>query len=237
VNAVQVDDLVRVSEDLGYRASDLLQANYTLWLEGPADRLYWRRWLELVDPSLQEGVHYTTMTYGGSLLANLSLKGGFLLIDERPVSLTREDKRKSDLIDLLKLGRNCTIIADSDKRKASDELRPLLQALRDEAENSTAEVVVIEEVRTVENLLPPKVLESAVRSVHRAAGDFVAPITRFDDPFENFKGGTPDKVKVAKAAIPLLSSIEQIEIKLHYDALNSVAKRIRDANGVITASA
>ncbi|MDQ1742215.1 MAG: hypothetical protein QOE23_554, partial [Pseudonocardiales bacterium] len=101
-NVIKVDDLVRVSEDLGYRASDLLQANYVIWVEGPADRLYWRRWLELVDPTLREGVHYTTISYGGSLLADFSLRGGDIQVDQPDTSLSRSETLRADLVDVLK---------------------------------------------------------------------------------------------------------------------------------------
>lgn len=35
--------LYRLCADLGYRPSDLLQANSVLWVEGPSDRIYLRR--------------------------------------------------------------------------------------------------------------------------------------------------------------------------------------------------
>lgn len=41
--------------DLGYRPADLLQSNAIIWVEGPSDRLYIRRWLELAESGLEEG--------------------------------------------------------------------------------------------------------------------------------------------------------------------------------------
>lgn len=233
-NVVKVDDLVRVSEDLGYRASDLLQANYVIWVEGPADRLYWRRWLELVDPVLSEGVHYTIISYGGSLLADLSLHGGAIPLAEPGSRLTRSDTLRTDLVDVLKLGRNCTVIADSDKPTREADLRPLIKQLQDETHSqATGRLVVIDDVRTVENLLPPAVLTDAVRTVHKVAGaEFTTTTDRYyGDPFEKLRT-VPDKVKIARAAIQLLTSVDQIEVGSHLKALQELAGRIREINGL-----
>ena len=59
-----------ILDDLDYRASDLLQSNVVIWVEGPSDRTYLNRWIRLVtDGELREGLHYQCVFYGGSLLA------------------------------------------------------------------------------------------------------------------------------------------------------------------------
>src|SRR4029077_1139622 len=61
-----------VIDDLDIRASDLLQANSIIWVEGPSDRIYINRWILLwSDGQLKEGIHYQCMFYGGRLLAHL----------------------------------------------------------------------------------------------------------------------------------------------------------------------
>jgi putative ATP-dependent endonuclease of OLD family len=40
-----------VLTDMGYKASDLLQANGIVWVEGPTDRIYLKRWLQLAAPT------------------------------------------------------------------------------------------------------------------------------------------------------------------------------------------
>ena len=48
-----------VLDDLDIRASDLLQANGIVWVEGPTDRLYFNHWVsEWTDGKLKEGTHY-----------------------------------------------------------------------------------------------------------------------------------------------------------------------------------
>lgn len=41
-------------------------------MEGPSGRIYVRRWLELLDPTLAEGIDCSVMFYGGKLLAHLT---------------------------------------------------------------------------------------------------------------------------------------------------------------------
>jgi len=89
-------------EDLDIRASEILQANGVIWVEGPSDRIYIRKWLNLLsEGTLIEGVHYSIMFYGGKLLSHLS-------------SLPESDL--SDAISLLRLNRNMALVMDSDRR-------------------------------------------------------------------------------------------------------------------------
>jgi putative ATP-dependent endonuclease of OLD family len=73
-----VSDYLRgrsILDDLDVRASDILQANGIIWVEGPSDRLYLNRWIELwTDRALREGAHYQILQYGGSLLAHLDVE-------------------------------------------------------------------------------------------------------------------------------------------------------------------
>ncbi len=53
---VAPQDSLLVLRDLGIRASDLLQANSLIWVEGPSDRTYINRWLSILYPDLVEGI-------------------------------------------------------------------------------------------------------------------------------------------------------------------------------------
>ena len=92
-----------VLDDLDVRASDLLQANGIIWVEGPSDRIYLNKWIELCsDGQLLEGTHYQCVFYGGRLLAHLS---GQIPDDD-------DDKGVS----ILRVNRNAIVVIDSDKR-------------------------------------------------------------------------------------------------------------------------
>ena len=73
-------NLIKIISELGARPSDLLQANGLIWVEGPSDRIYLNRWIELyTDGRLREGRDYQCVFYGGALLARVEFKPGSVL--------------------------------------------------------------------------------------------------------------------------------------------------------------
>lgn len=58
-------------KDLGYKASDLLQSNFVIWVEGPSDVIYIRCWLQHFGNSLIEGVDYSFAIFGGDNLKHI----------------------------------------------------------------------------------------------------------------------------------------------------------------------
>lgn len=223
---VSIDDAARIAEDLGYRASDLVQANFVLWVEGPADRIYWRRWISLVDPMLQEGVHYTVVSYGGSLVSDVQLG--------QAVPAAEGEPSEEALVDLLSLGRHCALVADSDKTEAGDDLRSSVKRLRSAAESlESANVIVLEHARTVENLLPTAVLANALRIVHpKMSARFVAPTTMFHGPFESLGESRPNKVAIARVATPMIDRGQIARDPDLETALATLVAQIRVANGL-----
>ena len=98
-SSITNDDRRRLLDDLQVRASDLLQANVILWVEGPSDRTFIARWIELAtDGRFVEGVHYKCVLYGGRLLSHY----------------TADDDE--ELINVLQINKKCIIVVDSDKR-------------------------------------------------------------------------------------------------------------------------
>lgn len=96
-------DKVEILEDLDVKASDLLQANGIIWVEGPSDRVYIKKWLEVFGGNdIQEGRDYQFAYYGGRLLSHYSAE---------------EDAK--ELINILLINRNSAILIDSDKRNRS----------------------------------------------------------------------------------------------------------------------
>lgn len=140
--------------DLGAKASDLLQANSVIWVEGPSDRIYLRRWLELLRPGeFREGIDYAIMFYGGRLLAHVGLER------ELPVSpIDAEDV--DDLVHLLRINQHSAILIDSDRRKAADELNATKKRVQQECANSSIPCWVTDG-REIENYLSTEALEAA----------------------------------------------------------------------------
>lgn len=216
--AVKAAEVQRVCADLGYLASDLLQSNYTIWVEGPSDRLYWRHWIHLVDPALVEGVHYVVMVYGGRLIES--------------VHLLPDPVTEADLIQLLRLGRSTSVIADSDRRSGNHGLSPTIQRLREESlQPGSGQLLVCEWVRTVENLVPRESFRRSVVKLHPVAGKRLrVSDDPFEQPFAGMKAGTYSKVQVANEVVRGLERADMSDELV--EVVGDLASRIRKANGL-----
>jgi putative ATP-dependent endonuclease of the OLD family len=140
-------DCLAALRDLGVNASDLLQANAVIWVEGPSDRIYINRWLELAAPELKEGIDYSIMFYGGRLLSHISLDR-----DEFP--------NPDDLIPLLRVNQHSAIIIDSDRRSANDTISDTKERIRNECKNSNL-LCWITQGREIENYLSSEAITAA----------------------------------------------------------------------------
>jgi len=136
-----------VLHDLGISASDLLQAKSVIWVEGPSDRIYLNRWLNLLAPDLREGIDYSIMFYGGRLLAHLSLDR-----DSFP--------DVHDLVPLLRINQHTAIMIDSDKSKAAGELNETKQRVRQECKKHNI-LCWVTDGREIENYIPAGPIEDA----------------------------------------------------------------------------
>lgn len=148
-----------ICSDLGYKPSDLLQSNCIIWVEGPSDRIYLNYWINLLDKSLKEGIDYTIMFYGGSLISHLSASD----IENNDQI---EDEEITNFISLLKINRNTVIMCDSDREKDDDPLKKSPKRLQDEFRSENFPGVWITHGREVENYLNPKIVEEAIKKVH-----------------------------------------------------------------------
>lgn len=111
-----------VLDQLGVSGSDLLQTNCVVWVEGPSDRTYLREWLDAYrrqhDESsspLVEGIDYSVVFYGGSLLRHYAI----------------DDHTADDLIRMLRVSRFAAVIMDRDR----EPMKPAPQRILDEAAN------------------------------------------------------------------------------------------------------
>lgn len=60
-----------VLDELGIRASQILQSNLIIWVEGPSDAIYVKKWIsDRSNNSLIDGKHYSFIFYGGSNLSS-----------------------------------------------------------------------------------------------------------------------------------------------------------------------
>jgi len=132
----------KILRDLGVKASDLLQSNGIIWVEGPSDRNYLNKWIELLGHDLQEGLHYSIMFYGGDLRSNLTF-------DENWV--------KKNLIPMLKINTNAYIVMDRDGKNEEAKLNKSKQRIIDEIKEKNCWVT---KGREIENYLSDDVIKN-----------------------------------------------------------------------------
>ncbi len=130
-----------ILRDLGYRASDLLQTNGIIWVEGPSDRFYIKKWLDLLGSKFVEGINYSIMFYGGACLANLSFA---------------EIVSADQFIDLLKINPNVIVVIDRDGDSSDVPLREYKQRIEKEIGEYKCWIT---KGREIENYLPPTLLQ------------------------------------------------------------------------------
>ena len=101
------DESIELIDELGIKASDLLQANGIIWVEGPSDRIYIKNWLEMLYPeTFIEGRDYQFVYYGGRLLAH------YTACDPT------NDKEIENYINVLAVNAKVFFVMDSDKSAA-----------------------------------------------------------------------------------------------------------------------
>lgn len=143
-----------ILDDLDVRASDILQSNGIIWVEGPSDRTYVNNWLKLLDKDLVEGYHYSIMFYGGRLLSNLSFD---------------YDLINNDLIPLLKLNRNSFVIIDRDGKTINARLNDTKTRIQNELGENKAWIT---KGREIENYISNEALQKWLKEDYNIDSTF-----------------------------------------------------------------
>ncbi|WMO07824.1 hypothetical protein NI378_19280 [Vibrio parahaemolyticus] len=154
-----------VCNDLGYKASDILQANCIIWVEGPSDRIYLNYWIKAKYPYLVEGLHYSIMFYGGRLFSHLS-------------ALDKDEQEEviEDFVCVRSLNRNSIIMFDSDKSTPQSRLNTTKKRLANEFDQGPG-FAWITKGREVENYLDFDQLEQSIQAVHTSASHIIEKST------------------------------------------------------------
>lgn len=127
-----------ILDDLAVRASDILQANCVIWVEGPSDRKYINRWIELYSQrKIKEGLHYQCLFYGGRLLKHLS-------------GVTPEEQNEA--VQIFRINRRACVVIDSDKGKESQDINSTKKQIKEEVDNM-GDMTWITDGREIENYI------------------------------------------------------------------------------------
>ena len=201
--------------DLGYRPSDLLQANSVIWVEGPTDRIYLNHWIPAVAPALKEGLHYSIMFYGGRLLSHL----------------TANDPEVDEFISLRRLNRHIAIVIDSDRSTSDEAINATKQKVVDEFEQGPG-FAWVTQGREIENYVAPGLMKQAVKAACPKAKE-LATRDSFGhswhyktDSGEIREDG--DKVKIARQVCLAETSLDVLGLK---SQITKLVDFIRKSNG------
>jgi len=196
---------IEAARELGYRPSDLLQANSVVWVEGPSDRIYLRYWIHATDPSLVEGIDYSIMFYGGRLAAHLSG-------EDTPFELGVDE-----LIELRRLNRVSAIVIDSDRKRKGQHVRrgTTKGRLRDEFREGG--IAWITRGKEIENYVEPDLMLDAIRVLDSNASKLV-DVGDYATRWRYRRKGSSKiheapKVKLAHAVVGLEPSLDVHDLK------------------------
>lgn len=202
-NKIQKNSILN---DLGVKASDLLQSNGIIWVEGPSDRIYINKWLEMSSlGELHEGKDYQCVFYGGRLLSNLSL----------------EDEE--DLINLMNVNRNAIIVLDSDKKNIKFPLNKTKKRILEEAEKNGI-MTWVTKGREIENYIPEEILKKYYgKEKSRQKFDRFQNIEEYIDKIKNGEGKKflRDKTEFARN---ILNESKWDDFKSIYDLGKTISK-------------
>ena len=180
-------NLGAILDRMGYMASDILQANCVIWVEGPSDRLYLNHWIKGMAPELCEGTHYSIMFYGGRLLSHLAADD--------------DDNNQSDLISLATLNRHSAIVLDSDKDSPYKRINATKKRILAAFSRKNEQLAWVTKGREIENYLNMEKLEAIIKTVHPSAAKIAKKSTwsnllEYKKPRAR-KAKVANKVKVA----------------------------------------
>jgi len=210
-----------ILDDLDVRASDILQSNGVVWVEGPSDRLYFNRWIEIWSKGeLREGAHYQCVFYGGRLQAHLTAR------------ISEEERNK--LIKILLVNRNAIFVTDSDRLYPRQRLNATKQRIRQEI-NDIGAVFWETKGKEIENYIP----HGAVASLFEKKLDKqIEQYQLFSDYLDKMikkgegKKFLSNKVLFAEKICPHLSKENLLPILDLEWRLNEVCKRIKKWNAI-----
>ena len=177
-------DKIKILDDLDVRASDIFQSNGIIWVEGPTDRIYIKKWIELFsDGQYEEGNHYHFLYYGGKLLSHY---------EANP-----DPNEINDFINILKINRNAVMVIDSDKKEKNSEINSTKQRIKDECSEIDLQCWITEG-KEIENYLPKEAINNTFNGTdleqceqYELFPDYISPI---DQNFADHKVDFAHKV-------------------------------------------
>jgi hypothetical protein len=206
-----------ILNDLGVKASDILQSNAIIWVEGPSDRIYINKWIELAsDGILRENTHYQILFYGGRLLSHLTGK--------------TKCKEPSELINLFLANRNSVLVMDSDKKHSNGRINKTKQRIIKEFTDSGS-IAWITKGREIENYLSQSVINKEY-DINKQIGQFECIGEFLNENKQNSKYGDKYTSNKYKKSIDLVKhmTLEDIDVLDLKEKIEQIVKKIKEWN-------
>ena len=190
-------------DELGIRPSDLFQTNFVIWVEGPSDRIYMIRWIELLTGGeLIPGVHYSVLLIGGSCNSHYDASVPALIAAGEIPSL----------IATFRICKHAAIMHDSDGKTGDWHGSRLVDEVKTHGHGW------LTHGRTVENYVPPRILKGICGDSAPARNeDAVKAIQRID--------GWKSKTKV-QIARKIAKQLTKCDIESDAELLKELQKTI-----------
>lgn len=211
-------NLIKIISELGARPSDLLQANGLIWVEGPSDRIYLNRWIELyTDGCLREGRDYQCVFYGGALLANVQFT-------------SPEDKDEvTELANLFQINHNLIVVCDGDREAEDSDLKSRVLRIREEVGKIDGAHIWITDAKEIENYLPGSVLSEATGLPSLPDPKKYESWPSYTE--EHMRGKSIDKMALAISSTQYMTK-EVMEGRFEWEEqMKQIAERIKSWNG------
>lgn len=202
-------DRIDILNDLEVHASDLFQSNGIIWVEGPSDRIYINKWLQVFCGSeFIEGSDYQFLYYGGKILSHYSAN----------------ETSQKDLINILTTNQNSAIVIDSDRRTKKAKINSTKVRIRDEFEKANG-FCWITQGKEIENYLPA----AAINQKYDTQKSNIGQYELFPDYIERIvKNFSNQKVSFAKGIveyITLENSREMLDLEKQIKKLYETIKQ------------
>lgn len=135
-------DKIKILDDLDVRASDIFQSNGIIWVEGPTDRIYIKKWIDLFSGNkYDEGNQYQFLYYGGRLLSHYGTED----ID--------------GFINIIKINRNAVVVIDSDKKDKNKRVSKTKSRVKKECKEIGIQCWITKG-KEIENYLPKEAIQT-----------------------------------------------------------------------------
>lgn len=199
-----------ILSELGYKPSDVLNANCIIWVEGFSDKIYLTQFIKAYDSELQEGEHYSVMFYGGctNLVNHISLTDSFC----------------DDKVNILNINPNCAFVLDSDLEAGETiEVNQKEKYLFKQNCEEKGKICWITTTRELENLIPIEVWKRAAISYAKKLPNNETYVVSLDDVqlipdtagTREFNNEFDDRTHKKKGTLVVLNASSNITVRIN----------------------